>query len=77
MEKKLSKHPEKFGSGAIEGVAGPETANNAGTGGAFIPLLALGIPTNPVMALMLGALIIHGIQPGPLLMRNYPNLFWE
>lgn len=76
VEKKISKHPEKFGTGAIEGVAGPESANNSGVGGAFIPLLTLGIPSNPVMALMLGALIIYGLQPGPLLMREQPNLFW-
>jgi putative tricarboxylic transport membrane protein len=76
IEKKLSKHPEEFGKGAIEGVAGPETANNSATGGAFIPLLTLGIPNNGVMALMLGALIIHGLQPGPLLMKEQPALFW-
>jgi putative tricarboxylic transport membrane protein len=76
VEKKISKHPEKFGTGAIEGVAGPESANNSGVAGAFIPLLTLGIPSNPVMALMLGALIIYGLQPGPLLMREQPNLFW-
>jgi putative tricarboxylic transport membrane protein len=76
MEKKLSKHPEKFGTGAIEGVAGPESANNAASQGAFIPLLTLGIPNNAVMALMLGALIIHGVQPGPLLMKDNPDIFW-
>jgi putative tricarboxylic transport membrane protein len=76
VEKKLSKHPERFGKGAIEGVAGPETANNAATGGAFIPLMTLGIPNNGVMALMLGALVIHGLQPGPLLMKEQPALFW-
>jgi putative tricarboxylic transport membrane protein len=76
VEKKVSKHPEKFGKGAIEGVAGPESANNSATGGSFIPLLTLGIPTNGVMALMLGALIIHGLQPGPLLMKEQPALFW-
>jgi putative tricarboxylic transport membrane protein len=76
VEKRLSKHPERFGKGAIEGVAGPETANNAATGGAFIPLLTLGIPCNAVMALVLGALLIHGIQPGPLLMKQNPDLFW-
>jgi putative tricarboxylic transport membrane protein len=76
IEKKISKHPEKFGTGAIEGVAGPESANNAATGGAFIPLLTFGIPANVVMALVLGALLIHGIQPGPLLIREHPDLFW-
>jgi putative tricarboxylic transport membrane protein len=76
MEKKLSRTPEKFGHGAIAGVAGPETANNAATGGAFIPLLTIGIPTNAVMALMLGALVIHGLQPGPLIMKEQPALFW-
>ena len=76
VEKKISKHPEKFGTGAIEGVAGPESANNAATGGAFIPLLSLGIPSNAVTALLLGALIIHGIQPGPLLIKEHPDIFW-
>jgi putative tricarboxylic transport membrane protein len=75
-EKKLSRHPEKFGNGAIEGVAGPESANNAATAGAFIPLLALGLPGNVVMALIMGALMIHGIQPGPLFISKYPDLFW-
>jgi putative tricarboxylic transport membrane protein len=68
MEKKLSRTPERFGKGAIEGVAGPEAANNAAAGGAFIPLMTLGIPPNVVMALLLGAFIIHGLQPGPLMM---------
>jgi len=76
LERKISKHPEKFGTGAIEGVAGPETANNAAVGGAFIPLLSLGIPANIVMALFLGALMIHGIQPGPLFIPQNPKLFW-
>ena len=75
-EKRVSKHPERFGQGAIEGVAGPEAANNAAAGGAFIPLLTLGIPANPVMAILLGALMIHGLQPGPLLMTRAPDLFW-
>lgn len=75
-EKKISKHPEEFGRGAIEGVAGPETANNAATGGAFVPLLALGIPPNAVMALLLAALLIHGVTPGPLLIRQHPDIFW-
>ena len=76
IEKKLSKHPEKFGTGTIEGVAGPEAANNAATGGAFIPLFTLGIPANPVIAILLGALMIHGIQPGPMLISKFPDLFW-
>jgi putative tricarboxylic transport membrane protein len=76
MEKKLSKTPERFGHGAIEGVAGPETANNSATGGAFIPLLTLGIPANVVMAMLLGALLIHGMQPGPMLLQAHPDLFW-
>jgi putative tricarboxylic transport membrane protein len=76
VEKKLSRTPEKFGTGMVEGVAGPETANNAATTGAFIPLLTLGIPVNAVMGLLLGALIIHGVQPGPLLINSHPDLFW-
>jgi putative tricarboxylic transport membrane protein len=76
VEKRISKHPEKFGTGAIEGVAGPESANNAATGGAFIPLLSLGIPANAVMALLLGAFMIHGVQPGPMLFKEHPQLFW-
>jgi putative tricarboxylic transport membrane protein len=76
LEKRVSKTPERFGKGAIEGVAGPEAANNSAAGGAFIPLLTLGIPPNVVMALLLGAFIIHGLQPGPLLMTQNPGLFW-
>jgi putative tricarboxylic transport membrane protein len=76
LEKRLSKTPERFGRGAIEGVAGPEAANNAAAGGAFIPLMTLGIPPNVVMALLLGAFIIHGLQPGPLMMSQNPGLFW-
>ncbi len=76
IEKKISKHPEKFGTGAIEGVAGPESANNSATGGAFIPLFTLGIPANSVIAILLGAFMIHGIQPGPMLISKYPDLFW-
>jgi len=76
LEKRLSKHPERFGKGAIAGVAGPEAANNAGAGGGFIPLLTLGIPPSAVMAILLGALIIHGLQPGPLLMTQHPDIFW-
>jgi putative tricarboxylic transport membrane protein len=76
VEKKVSKHPEKFGNGAIEGVAGPESANNSATAGAFIPLLTMGIPSNPVTAILLGAMIVFGMQPGPLLLKQHPDLFW-
>jgi putative tricarboxylic transport membrane protein len=76
VEKKVSKHPEKFGQGAIEGVAGPESANNAGTGASMIPLLSLGLPTNVTMAMFFGALMVHGIQPGPLLITEHPDIFW-
>lgn len=76
VEKKVSKHPEEFGKGAIEGVAGPETANNAAAGGAFVPLLVLGIPPNAVMAVLLGALIIQGVAPGPTLINDHPDIFW-
>ncbi len=76
VEKKLSRHPEEFGKGAIAGVAGPETANNAVTGTAMIPLLALGIPSIPATAILLSALTIHGVQPGPLLLTENPQVFW-
>ncbi|MCC6778868.1 MAG: tripartite tricarboxylate transporter permease [Hyphomicrobiales bacterium] len=76
LEKKLAKDPSRFGNGAIEGVAGPEAANNAGAQTAFIPLLTLGIPPNAVMALMVGAMTIHGVIPGPLVMSKSPTLFW-
>ena len=76
VEKKLSSHPERFGKGAIEGVAGPESANNAGAQTSFIPMLTLGIPGNAVMALMIGALMIQGIAPGPQVMNEKPQLFW-
>jgi TctA family transporter len=76
LEKKWSKHPEEFGKGAIEGVAGPESANNAGAQTSFIPMLTLGIPGNAVMALMIGALMIQGIAPGPQVMTDKPELFW-
>src|SRR5262245_38230527 len=76
LEKKLAKDPSRFGQGAIEGVAGPEAANNSGAQTAFIPLLTLGIPPNAVMALMVGAMTIHGIIPGPLVMTKSPTLFW-
>jgi putative tricarboxylic transport membrane protein len=76
LEKRLSKHPERFGRGAIEGVAGPESANNAATGGALIPLLTLGVAPNVPMAILLGAFLIHGVQPGPLMITERPELFW-
>jgi putative tricarboxylic transport membrane protein len=76
VEKKVSKHPEKFGTGMIQGVAGPESANNAATAGAFIPLLTLGIPANSSMAILLGAMMIYGVQPGPLLFEEFPQVFW-
>ena len=76
VEKRMSPYPEKFGTGMIEGVAGPEAANNSATAGSFIPLLSLGIPTSAIMALFMGALMIHGIQPGPLFISKYPQLFW-
>ena len=76
LEKKISRHPEQFGKGAIEGVAGPESANNAGAQTSFIPMLTLGIPGNAVMALMIGALMIQGIAPGPQVMNEKPELFW-
>lgn len=76
LEKRLSKEPERFGKGAIEGVAGPESANNAGAQTSFIPMLTLGLPSNSVMALMIGAMLIQGIQPGPSVMTEQPTLFW-
>ena len=76
IERRIAREPERFGKGAIEGVAGPESANNAAVAGSMIPLLALGIPSNPVTALLLGALIIQGIQPGPLFISQRPDLFW-
>lgn len=76
VEKRLSSEPERFGQGAVEGVAGPESANNAGAQTSFIPLLTLGIPANPVIALMAGAMMIHGVQPGPQVITKNPELFW-
>lgn len=76
MERKLSKYPERYGTGVIEGVAGPETANNASAQSAFIPLLTLGIPPTPALAILFAAFVMHGIQPGPMLIPNNPNLFW-
>jgi putative tricarboxylic transport membrane protein len=76
VEKRISKHPQEFGKGAIEGVAGPESANNAAACGSFVPMLTLGIPQSSVTALLLSSLIIHGVQPGPLLMKQAPEIFW-
>ena len=76
VEKKVAKDPSQFGKGAIQGVAGPEAANNAGAQTSFIPLLTLGIPENAVMAMMVGAMTIHNIQPGPQVMTSNPGLFW-
>jgi len=76
LEKRISKHPERFGTGTIEGVAGPETANNSGTAGAFIPLLTLGLPFNVITALLLAAFMVHGVSPGPLILRKHPDIFW-
>ena len=76
MEKKLSRHPEEFGKGAIEGVAGPEAANNAAVGGAYVPLLALGMPFTPAMAVVLGALMLHNVTPGPSMIQERPDIFW-
>jgi putative tricarboxylic transport membrane protein len=76
IEKRVSKHPEKFGTGAIQGVAGPESCNNASAIGGYVPLFALGIPSNSINAILIGALIIYGLTPGPLLIKNNPNFFW-
>ncbi len=76
VERRLSKHPEQFGQGAVAGVAGPESANNSATSGAFVPMLALGVPSGAVPAIMLAAMMIHGISPGPLLIQQQPQLFW-
>jgi putative tricarboxylic transport membrane protein len=76
LERRISKTPERFGTGAIEGVAGPEAANNGATAGAMVPLLSLGIPFSPATAILLGAFVIHGLQPGPLLISQRPEVFW-
>jgi putative tricarboxylic transport membrane protein len=76
IERRVSSHPERFGKGAIEGVAGPESANNAAASGAFVPMLALGIPTSPVTAVMIAAIMVHGVLPGPMLIQQQPELFW-
>src|SRR5205809_569678 len=76
VERRLSKHPEEFGKGAVAGVAGPESANNAASTGAFVPMLALGLPTGPITAVLIAALMIHGVPPGPTLVNEHPNIFW-
>jgi putative tricarboxylic transport membrane protein len=76
LERRLAKDPDRFGKGAVEGVAGPESANNAAACGAFVPMLALGVPSGPIPAVMIAALMVHGIAPGPLLMEQQPALFW-
>jgi putative tricarboxylic transport membrane protein len=76
VERRVSKHPERFGHGAVAGVAGPESANNSATSGAFVPMLALGVPSGPIPAVMLAALMVHGVSPGPLLIQQQPKLFW-
>jgi putative tricarboxylic transport membrane protein len=76
VERRLSKHPERFGQGAVAGVAGPESANNSAASGAFVPMLALGVPSGPIPAVMIAAMMVHGISPGPLLISQQPELFW-
>jgi putative tricarboxylic transport membrane protein len=76
VEKRISKHPERFGQGEIAGVAAPESANNSAATAAFIPMLTLGIPSTATIAVLLGALTIYGVNPGPLLMQNHPDVFW-
>jgi putative tricarboxylic transport membrane protein len=76
IERRLSRRPEEFGKGAVEGLAGPEAANNAGTTGAFVPLLCMGIPANAITALLIGAFMIHGVTPGPTILERQPEVFW-
>src|SRR4029077_19213459 len=76
LEKRISKTPEEFGKGAVAGVAGPESANNAASTGAFVPMLALGLPTGPVTAVLIGALMVHGVNAGPQLITEHPDVFW-
>src|SRR5499427_5122866 len=76
VERKLSRHPEEFGRGAVAGVAGPESANNSATSGAFVPMLALGVPSGPVPAVLIAAMMVHGVSPGPLRIAQQPELFW-
>jgi putative tricarboxylic transport membrane protein len=76
VERRFSKHPEQFGKGAVAGVAGPESANNSASTGAFVPMLALGLPTGPITAVLIGALMVHGVPPGPTLVNDHPDIFW-
>src|SRR5437870_5577198 len=76
VEKRVSRRPQEFGHGAVAGVAGPESANNSATSGAFVPMLALGVPSGPIPAVMLAAMMVHGVSPGPLLIKQQPELFW-
>src|SRR5206468_6811194 len=76
IERRVSKHPEEFGKGAVAGVAGPESANNAASTGAFVPMLALGLPTGPITAVLIGALMVHGVNAGPQLVNEHPDVFW-
>ena len=76
LTNRFSRHPEQFGKGAVAGVAGPESANNAASTGAFVPMLALGLPTGPITAVLLAALMIHGVPPGPTLVNEHPDIFW-
>ena len=76
VERRLSRRPQEFGHGAVAGVAGPESANNSATSGAFVPMLALGVPSGPIPAVMLAAMMVHGVSPGPLLIKQQPELFW-
>jgi len=76
LERRVSKHPEEFGKGAVAGVAGPESANNSASTGAFVPMLALGIPTGPITAVLIGALMVHGVNAGPQLVTEHPDVFW-
>jgi putative tricarboxylic transport membrane protein len=76
LERRVSKHPEEFGHGAVAGVAGPESANNSASTGAFVPMLALGIPTGPITAVLMGALMVHGVNSGPQLVTEHPDVFW-
>ena len=76
LERRISRHPEEFGKGAVAGVAGPESANNAASTGSFVPMLALGLPTGPVTAVLMAALLIHGVPPGPMLVSEHPQIFW-
>src|SRR5262249_56465807 len=76
VERRVSKRREEFGKGAVAGVAGPESANNAASTGAFVPMLALGLPTGPITAVLIAALMIHGVPPGPTLVNEHPNIFW-